>query len=128
MGQTATVKETLATEFKNFLSGAIETYQRNLEKAKNPGSQHLNSPGTGEPNPDSVGRSLWEVLYARAKGTTQEYYQRIAERIRGSSTGQKIEAEVTRQKIDEILRNPLLWVGAGVVVFILIRVGQRMRT
>ena len=62
----------------------------------------------------TVQNGIFEAIYQYGRGQTQSAVEKLTSAFRASSTGQKIEAEATKQKIAEML--PMIILGAIVLI------------
>lgn len=71
----------------------------------------------------TVGGSVWDSL---VKGDWKGVKEKGVKAFRESGTGRELEAEATRQKISEILSNPLTWIGVVAAVLLIGLVARKV--
>lgn len=99
--------------------GTLWDQLREVAAAKAQGALRSFDPKAAE------GRTAWDLLkdglYDLGRGYTDRAREKLAGAIRQSPEGQRVEREVERQRIAELMQNPLVLVVGGGLLLLALR-------
>lgn len=99
--------------FDDFVNKASEKLQQGIEQVAPSGGP--------DQTPVNVGGTIFDAIYTFGRGRADTAVENLTAAFRKTTTGKKIEASATQQRIAELL--PYILAGAGVLIlgFFLIR-------